>query len=335
MKNLGLSQKEIQTWSFTNAIRSLVDKRCLGGVELEASEAVAERFQVPTNGFYIPADVSTRALNATSLTAGGYAAKTDTSKSLIEFLYAQSRVVSLGATVLNDLTGTLCIPKQAGAASVGWATETANAGASSPAFGQLVLSSKRITSTTTVSRQLLAQTSGSIEAFLRRDISRAIAAELDLQAIVGAGGAAPLGILNTAGVGSVTFGGAATWAKVVDFEAAVSNANVDGAAFLTTPDVRKKFRTVQKQSASGQYLWPDGSALMGYNAATSTNVTGDKLLFGNWSDLIIADWGQLEVLVDFYTLSLTGEIRLVAHQFMDVGLRHPESFCISTDSAAQ
>jgi hypothetical protein len=137
----------------------------------------------------------------------------------------------------------------------------------------------------------------------------------------------------------VTFGATPTLDKVTDFEASVSNDSADGdddqMAFLTSPDARKKLRNTEKKANTGQFLWTDDNRLAGYRGVASTNVSGDRLVFGKWADVILADWGQMECLVDFYTLDQTGQIRIVACQLADVGLRHPQSFCVSTDSAAQ
>jgi hypothetical protein len=57
-------------------------------------------------------------------------------------------------------------------------------------------------------------------------------------------------------------------------------------------------------------------------------------IFGNWSDLVIAMWGMLDVLVDPYTGSSAGTVRVVALQSADINLRHDESFQIMTDIVA-
>jgi HK97 family phage major capsid protein len=52
------------------------------------------------------------------------------------------------------------------------------------------------------------------------------------------------------------------------------------------------------------------------------------MLFGNFSDLIIGQWGVLDVLVDPYTLGTSGGIRIRVMQDVDVAIRHAESFAV-------
>ncbi len=333
-----MNDKEVDRWSLLRALREFVQHRKLSGIEAEASDEVARQLERPSSGFYIPADVTRRSLNSTTPSAGGFSIATELG-SMIEALYARSQVARLGATILSGLRGSLFLPKQTSVASTSWLAEQATSPDSSPSFGGLLLSPKRISGVTTLSQQLFRQTSGSIESWLRADFVRAIAVELDKQALVGVGGSAPLGIMNTTGVGAVTFGATPTLDKITSFEAAIANANAEGdneqMAFVTSPDARKKLRNTEKKANTGKFLWRDDGTMVGYRAEATTNVSGDKLIFGRWSDVVLADWNAMEAVVDFYTLAQTGQIRIIATQLADVGLRHPESFCVSTDSAAQ
>jgi HK97 family phage major capsid protein len=78
----------------------------------------------------------------------------------------------------------------------------------------------------------------------------------------------------------------------------------------------------------------------GYRVARSQNCPKDlgtgtdkqAMIFGNWSDLIIAEWGGgIDILVDPYTLGKAGAIRMVGYATIDVGVRHAASFSAATD----
>jgi|GEM_PF-2870441 len=43
----------------------------------------------------------------------------------------------------------------------------------------------------------------------------------------------------------------------------------------------------------------------------------------------------LDIFVDPYTLSRTRQVQITCALHADIGARHPQAFCISTDSAAQ
>ena len=50
------------------------------------------------------------------------------------------------------------------------------------------------------------------------------------------------------------------------------------------------------------------------------------MIYGNFSDLLVGIFGEVEVLVDPYTLSQTGVTSVRIIQALDVKVRHAESF---------
>jgi len=60
---------------------------------------------------------------------------------------------------------------------------------------------------------------------VRQDAMQVVAHAVDLAALYGTGPTQPTGIANTPSVPTVTFGGAATWAIVINFETQLSTAN--------------------------------------------------------------------------------------------------------------
>jgi HK97 family phage major capsid protein len=171
----------------------------------------------------------------------------------------------------------------------------------------------------------------------------------DLAALSGTGGAQPIGIINTTGVGiQAVTEGTPTWAQVVGFESIVAGANADfGAlAYVVSAQGRGVLKQTPKAGATGPfpiYMWENPidaarasegeGTVNGYRALATnqlnTATNGDKVIYGNWEDVIIADWEGWEVLVDPYTLSRNGEIQVTIFNFTDIGIRHPGSFCYS------
>jgi hypothetical protein len=58
------------------------------------------------------------------------------------------------------------------------------------------------------------------------------------------------------------------------------------------------------------------------------------LVFGNWNDLIIGQWGAIDVLVDPYTAGASGSIKIRLLQDLDIQIRHPQSFAVINDIVA-
>ena len=151
-------------------------------------------------------------------------------------------------------------------------------------------------------------------------------------------GAQPVGIVNTSGVdATVTFGGAPTWADVVAFETAIATANAAAAsmAYLTTPGVRGSWKTVEAFASTGVTLWGRDQMVNGYNTEVTTSVPGNRVILGDFSQAVIADWDGMDIVVDPYSLSLNGQVRIVVQMLTDFGLRHPESFSVSVDAGNQ
>lgn len=357
--SIGMSPREVKRFSVMRAINRLANKLPLDGLEKEASDACAKRNKREADGFFIPHDITSRsiasaqglsareaaiigaqirALNANSPAAGGFLIGTDLlSGSMIDLLRNKTMVAALGATSLSGLQGDIAIPKVAGGATAYWLSESGTGTASDQSFGQLGLTPKRLFGATAYTKQLLAQASIDVEGFVRNDLMTVLALEKDRAAINGLGAAGePLGLLNTTGINTVTFSAAPTWAKVVQFETEVATDNADYGtmALLTTPAVRGKFKTTAKVSGQAIFLWENGQ-VNGYRAEVTNQVPSDKVIFANWSNLLLADWDGMDVVVDPYTLASTGQVKITIQLLTDVAVRHPVSFCVSTDSGAQ
>jgi len=204
------------------------------------------------------------------------------------------------------------------------------------------------------SKQLLFQSSVSIENFLRDDMMKQVAVKLDYLALNGSGSASePTGILNTPGIGTVLFGGAATYAKVVNFEGLLvqANADVQGAriAWLTSPLVRNTWKALAAALTGGTTTnakpvweagaWNDGSndgIVNQYRAAVTNNVLNNQVFFGNWEELVIGIFGNgLDITPNPYTRAKEGVIEMTINTYADIALRHAQSFVISSDSGNQ
>lgn len=353
--DIGMSERDVKQFSFTRAINALsnpTDQRAqkAAAFEFEASRAACEKAGRETRGILVPADVLKRDLSVGSTTAGGHTVQTDLlAQSFIDLLRNRSYMMQMG-TVLGGLNGNVAIPRQTGGATAYWVAEAGAPTESQQAFDQVTLTPKTVGAYTDFSRKLMIQSSIDIEAFVRRDLATVLAIELDRAALHGSGSSnQPTGIAATAGIGSVaggTNGLAPTWAHIVglETEVAVDNADIGSLAYVTNAKVRGKLKGTEKASSTAQFVWSDsGTPLNGYNAVVTNQVSSaltkgsssgvcSAIFFGNWMDLVIGMWGGLDLLVDPYTASTTGTVRVVAMQDADIAVRHPESFAAMLDA---
>jgi HK97 family phage major capsid protein len=210
---------------------------------------------------------------------------------------------------------------------------------------------KSVAAFTDISRKLLLQSSIDVEAFVRNDLATVLALAIDLAALHGSGSAPePKGIVNQTGVAVVAIGadgGAPTWAHIVSLETEIAqdNADIGALAYMTNAKVRGKLKQTEKATNTAQFVWengPQNAPLNGYRALVSNQVKSDltkgsgtglsAIFFGNWRDLIIGQWGTLDMLVDPYTGGTTGTVRVIAFQDIDIAVRHGESFSVVLDA---
>ena len=353
--DLGLSKKERRQYSLLKAVRSLASGKPLDGLEAEASAAEAQRVGRDPSGVFVPAEVlatraidqrdpmETRANAANVASDGGYlVAQTIDTSNLVPYLRNQAVTLSLGARVISGLTGDVTIPRVTGASSVYWVSETGTITGSSATLGQIQIKPKRVGVTVNYSKQLVAQSSLDVESFVRDDIMASLAVDLDRVALNGAGATEPLGILNLASgdrATSVTFGATATWAKAIAFESNVGTANALGLAgsqyaYVSTPATRGAWKGIAKASNYPQFIW-DGNTVNGYNAVATNQIPSDKVIFGQFSQVIFGVFAGIDVTVDPLSLATSGQIKLTVQQFLDCVIRQGKAFSISTDSGNQ
>lgn len=338
---LGMPERERGQFSILKAIRD-INNGGLQGLEKEVFDECVKRnpdLARTEKQVLVPLDVlehGRRDLEVGTAAEGGYTVQTNLG-SMIELLRNNQVTAAMGAQQITGLRGNLSLPKHAGGATASWVDEEGSVSDSAQSFGQLALTPKRLASRTAFSLQLVNQSSVSIENFVRADLMRVVAIELDRAAIAGSGSSnQPTGIISTGSVNSITFGAAPTWAKVVSFETetAVDNALMGSLGFLTTPGVKGAWKTTLKDSGVSGYLW-EGEAVNGYKAMATNQVPSNKVIFGNWAELLVATWGVMSIVVDPYSKAATGQLVITINSFHDIGVRHPTSFAVSSDAGNQ
>lgn len=269
---------------------------------------------------------------------------------IIDQLYANTISNQVGVSKMLGLVGNAVIPVVTSGTTASWGTETSTSSESSLGTSSKSLSPKQLTAVSKFSRQLLIQGIPQIDQLVRADILKQIALAVDTALISGTGlSNQPTGILSTSGIGAVslgTNGDVPTYAKVNALIAAIEsdNALMGSLNFVTNPKAAAKLRTTLKDAANTNsgYIMPESvNTLVGYNTAVSTLVpsnltkgTGTNLsalVFGNWADAIIAQWGPIEIVTDPYSAGDTSEIILRAYSFWDILVKRAESFAAITD----
>lgn len=341
--DIGLSDKEVRGYSFMRAIRFKSDPnnaafRRDAAFEIECSAAAEKKFgrSAQNGGLMVPSDVLRRDLKATANGANVVETVLD-SGSFIDMLRNQSILDRAGASVLTGLSGNVQIPRQTGGASTYWISpEGASVTKSDQTLDQVALTPRTLGARTEYTRQFMLQSSIEAENFVRNDLSRGIALEVDRAGLYGTGLAGePLGVHNVPGISTQAFAaavaaGGPTFSEVVNMESTMAgdNALMGSPCYIGNAAMLGALKVKAKDAGSGLFLL-DGNTLNGYATYRSQQVEAGDLIFGNFSDLIIGYWGPaIELTVDPYSLSDTGSTRVVAFVSVDMVVRHPESFVL-------
>jgi hypothetical protein len=359
-----LERRAKRPYSLISVLRSMCETPPkLGALEMEvAQELRALNPNRNVIGKLVPIEVLAQPWRR-DLTIGAYpqVVQATVGDQVIPFLRARTVCGQLGATLITGLTnGNVKLPRAYVGATASWLPEIGPGTDTDPSFDSFTVIPKRIQGSTIISRQLVYQSSPDIEAFVANDIANAISVAVDNAAINGSGTAPqPLGILNypanlagsytySSRSANVTFGGPTTWANVLLFEKNVELGNVtnDGTfGYATDPLCRDKWQQQTKTPGVTQYpvyLWENTAdpadpfgRVNGRRAISSTQIQGSKVIFGKWSEMLICTWLGLDVMVDPFSLAVTGEIRVQVSLLADIQFRHPLAFCASADSGAQ
>jgi HK97 family phage major capsid protein/HK97 family phage prohead protease len=333
--DIGLSEKESRSFSFLRAINFLANPtdraaREAAAFEIEASEAAAAKLGRQSRGITIPQDVLRRDLTVGVASGGGNLVATELDAgSFIDLLRNASALDQAGATVLTGLTGNVAIPRQSGAATAYWVAESGAPQESQQTVDQVSLTPKTVAAYTDYSRRLMLQSSIDVENMVRNDLARVLALKIDLAGLYGTGSnGEPLGLKLTTGIGTEDFANnAPTFAEVVALESDVATANalLGSPVYLMNAAMRGSLKTTTKDTGSGMFIM-EGNEVNGYRGVLSNQVATNDLWFGNFADLIIGYFSGLDIMVDPYTNSTSGTVRVVAMQDCDIAVRHPESF---------
>lgn len=358
---LGLSRREVEQYSFRRAILAQVDPkyRSEAGLEMEVSRAVASKLGREPAGLFIPQELLTaqRSTMAVGNATGGEALRPieHLASSFIDVLRENSIVLRAGATEMKGLFGDIAIPRKTGTTSPFWVGEEETITQSAVALGQVTMSPHTVAAHVKYTRRLMMQGAPDVEMLIRRDMAEEIAEAVDRAAIAGSGiDAEPLGVLNTVGVSSVaiaTDGGPLTWDHLLELEEKLylGNAVDSSCAYLASHALRKKMKGTLKVSgdAGAGFLWDNGrqpgeGIVNGYLGLASNNVpsnltkgTGTALsgmIFGRWSDLMLGQWGGLDIIVDPYSYATNQIIAITSALDVDIAVRRAASFAVIKDA---
>ena len=358
-EDIGMSESETRGFSLLRAMRAMADGEWRdAGFEREVLEAAAERSPANHGGFVLPTDVLNRwsdfvvdgvhyrdvshgditraamgtGANANVLTTDHLAAR------FIDNLRNQSAFMRAGATMLTGLDSNVEIPGGDGNIAAAWlASEDANAAESNATFRKVTLTPHDLAVYTDLTRRMLQQSTIAMEAYVRMQQVDAVRLAIDLAAGYGSGSSGvPEGLVNTTGIGSVTFAAAVpTRDEIIDLRTAIADTNRGrGVTYIGNSDMVGSLQKTKVDAGSGQFLMGDNAErLVGNPYIESNQITDGDLICGVFSDMLIGMWGGLELSRSTERKFLSGGVSFRSIQTVDVDFTRVGSFSLGNDTA--
>jgi HK97 family phage major capsid protein len=342
--------RELNQYSLTRGILALCSKDWSdAGFEREVSREAGKRNGRESEGLLIPLEVLTRTI--TKAGAGANLIGTDhLGGEFIDVLRPVSVAIAAGARILTGLVGNISIPRLVSGSTGYWVDEAGVITESTPVPDAVTMQPKTVGGIVEVTRKMLLQSSPEVETLLQSDLTSMIGTALDRVGLQGGGSNEPSGVLETVGIGSVSVSDAPmSWASTCELIGEIVNDNAlsGSLAFVTTPKCHARMLATAKDPGSGGMLWEAAAAgsqahgiVAGYPAFSTSNCPSTlgagnlhACIFGNWADLLIGQWGVLEVTVNPYesTAFTKGNVYIRAMIDVDVAVRHAESFAACQD----
>ena len=238
--------------------------------------------------------------------------------------------VKAGARFMPGLVGDARIPVLGGG-NAAWTTEVGNAPDPAYTFNSVNLTPHRLTAQFKLSKQMVAQDNAQIEANLLADIRKTVITKLNdtMFGTAAASGGAPKGIGNgqTAAV-------ATTWsALATSVEAAVERLAVgENYGYIASPEAAAAIR-VMTYNKTTRLIYENGN-VDGTPLFKSIGCAANQGYYGDWSNLVIGQWGALDLTVDPYTAAGTGELVITINSYFDYGVARAGSLKLFTTVSA-
>ena len=297
-----------KTFDLNNVIRSLVDGDALGANEAEysamAAGAAMQRGRAARGGsVFVPA----AALRAASEgnTKATLTAVTDEkllTESYVEMLLPQSVLGRLGVTVLSGLNAPIAVPKMTASSvdAFGFVDENGAAPESKAEFANVKMAPKTFAGGNPISRQSL-KTVPNIATLITDHINKAVRIKLEQLILSDKDNTrGPKGLVKQlVDGGRVAKKAAFSYKDFLKEIAALTDAGVPAQAikFAMSGATAAALESTLKDNAVSDYIIENGK-LAGYDVVTSGVIPADHIVLGDFSGIMIGEWGGLELDMD-------------------------------------
>ncbi|MFA8256375.1 phage major capsid protein [Escherichia coli] len=297
-----------KTFDLNNVIRSLVDGDVLGANEAEysamAAGAAMQRGRAARGGsVFVPAAALRAAADGNTKTT--LTAVTDEkllTESYIEMLLPASCLGRLGVTVLSGLNSPIAVPKMTASSveAFGFVDENGSAPESKATFENVKMAPKTFAGGNPISRQSL-KTVPNIATLITDHINKAVRIKLEQLILSDKDNTrGPKGLVKQlVDGGRVAKKAAFSYKDFLKEIAALTDAGVPAQAikFAMSGATAAELESTLKDNGVSGYIIENGK-LAGYDVVTSGVIPADHIVLGDFSGIMIGEWGGLELDMD-------------------------------------
>ncbi|PBR70698.1 major capsid protein [Escherichia coli] len=297
-----------KTFDLNNVIRSLVDGAALGANEAEysamAAGAAMQRGRAARGGsVFVPAAALRAAADGNTKTT--LTAVTDEkllTESYIEMLLPASCLGRLGVTVLSGLNAPIAVPKMTTSSvdAFGFVDENGAAPESKAEFANVKMAPKTFAGGNPISRQSL-KTVPNIATLITDHINKAVRIKLEQLILSDKDNTrGPKGLVKQlVDGGRVAKKAAFSYKDFLKEIAALTDAGVPAQAikFAMSGATAAELESTLKDNGVSGYIIENGK-LAGYDVVTSGVIPADHIVLGDFSGIMIGEWGGLELDMD-------------------------------------
>ena len=318
-------EKEIvREFSFGKAVRAAYGEK-LDGVELEmAQEGQREMNAIgrSANGVVIPSMILNRAVITENGTSGIEVGN------FVDAVYANTILDDLGVTRVSS-TSDQRIPVL-GAVTTQWEGETDAAADGGSAMTKKDLAPRRVASYVDYSKQAAMQHNESLESALRNSIAQSLGAKLEYAVFTDDSANGAYDYLGN-GKTPVTNANITNLMMALVEEVQSNNHNRGNLGFAISNDLFNEVYTAAQVSGVNPLIIDE--AIMGVQAKFSNqiaDITNPAVYYGDFSKVMIAQFGGIEILVDPYSQAISGTNRLILNSYFDMKLVQDAAISVGT-----
>ncbi len=308
-----------ENFSLIKAIRSVVNGDKQDAITSAVLNAGAEEFRKAGIGVNGQIQIPTEKRTFTVTDAHDDVIETEFTG--LELPRYANRVLSR-ATWYTNLVGDLQIPILEAGEEARWEGETTASKDITNGTDSIKLTPHRISVETSISKQMLAQDSLSVEAAIREDLLNNLYNKLEATFLSAnaAAGNVPAGIFagKTANV-------VKDFKGICELEAKIEEQNYNGALeYVFSPAAKACFRQMTFGGGKTQRMVMEGNEIDGTPFSSTTNVAKNYFGLLDWGSIRIGQWSALDLVIDPYTKASNNQIKLVLNAYFDMKVAHPE-----------